>query len=279
MSSTTRMTAFTQLTTTSYNRRNGSIVDIEIPQGAVPLPIITNASDFKTVFRAILTPSPTADLADISNINALIYAMTWSHRTYVKSFPDDKDHTTSTLRNALAVPFQHTITAAIFGNYSASEKGQKAIAQFVLPDEMITTATGGTSRSRLAILEWTGWLFIAGDATVHLIVLAGLLWIVFRKKGLQRTIGLGDIQVARDAKKTVVQARNPKWRLPVWFVKTEAGLRGFHESDDQPLLDFVGRSEVLDEKKNTWQLARMLRGVRVLQPVEDVERRAGTITT
>jgi len=275
MHSTTRLTAFRQQTTTSYNRRNGSIVDIEIPSGARPIPINTNASDFKTVFHAILTPSPTASLADISNINALIYAMTWSHRTYVKSFPDDKDFTTATLRNALAVPFQHTITAAIFGNYSASERGAKAVAQFVLPDQMITTATGGTSGSRLAIQKWTGWLFVAGDATVHLAVLGGLVWVLLRRGPLPETIGLGDIQGPRAALRTVVMARKPgrPW-LPFRFMRPNPGLDGLDGEDRLPFLEFVERSDVVDEKKNTWQLARMLRGVKVLQPVGDVKKRA-----
>ncbi|OIW32040.1 hypothetical protein CONLIGDRAFT_678472 [Coniochaeta ligniaria NRRL 30616] len=275
MSSTTRMTAFKQLTTTSYNRRNGSIVDIEIPQGAVPVPINTSASDYKTVFRAILTPGPNATLSDKSNINALIYAMTWSHRTYVKSFPDDKDSTTSNLRNVLAVPFQHTMTATIFGNYTASEHGLKAVTQFILPDEMITTATGGTSRSRLAILRWTGWLFVAGDATVHLVVFAGLVWVVLREGRLPQTVGLGDIQVPRAAQQTFVLARKPRWRLPIWSMKTEPVLPDFHEGEVLPFLEVAERPDVCDEKKNTWQLARMLRGVRLLHPMEDVEKNAG----
>lgn len=273
MSSTTRLTAFEQLATASYNRRNGSIVNIEIPQGAVPVLIDTSASDYKTVFRAILTPGPNATLNDVSNINALIYAMTWSHRTYVKSFPDDKDTMTSILRNVLAVPFQHTITATIFGNYSASEHGLTAVTQLVLPDEMITTATGGTSRSRLAILRWTGWLFVAGDAAVHLVVLAALLWVVLREGPLPTTVGLGDIQVPRAAQRTIVRARAPRWRLPIWFMTTKPG---FPEGAELPLLKFVERPDVFDEKKNTWQLARMLRGVRLLYPIEDVEKSAGS---
>ena len=275
MHSTTRLTAFRQQTTTSYNRRNGSIVDIEIPSGARPIPINTNASDFKTVFHAVLTPSPTANLADTSNINALIYAMTWSHRTYVKSFPDDKDFTTATLRNALAVPFQHTITAAIFGNYSASERGATAVAQFVLPDQMITTATGGTSGSRLAIQNWTGWLFVAGDVTVHLVVFGGLVWVLLRRGPLPQTIGLGDIQLPRAALRTVVMARKPGRWPPFRFMRPKPGLDGLAEEDRLLLTDFVERSDVADERKSTLQLARMLRGLIVAQPVGDVKNRAG----
>lgn len=239
------------------------------------MPINASASDYRTVFRAILTPGPNATFNDISNINALIYAMTWSHRTYVKSFPDDKDTTTSNLRNVLAVPFQHTTTATIFGNYTASEHGLKAVTQFILPDEMITTATGGTSRSRLAILWWTGWLFVAGDAAVHLVILVGLLWVLFREGALPKTIGLGDIQVPRAALQTVVRAQTPKWRLPLWFMKTKPGLVDLAEGEERPLLEVVEHPDVIDEKKNTWQLARMLRGVRLLHPLADVKKNAG----
>jgi hypothetical protein len=275
--STTRLTAFSQLTTTSYNRRNGSIVDIEIPKGAAPVPIYTNGTDFQTLFRNVLVPREGATDADISNIKSLIYAMTWSHRTYVKSFPDDKDFATTTLRNVLAVPFQHTITAAIFGNYSASERGLEAIVHLDLPDEMITTATGGTSRSIFAVQVWAAWMFIGAEATVHLIVLVGLLWVVLRKEPLPREIELGDIQVVRTVRRTLLRARRPRWRLPIWFMRTEAGLGRVPEGTDLPLLDVVERPDVRDERKNTWQLARMLRGVRVLVPAEDddVEKRAG----
>jgi hypothetical protein len=202
--------------------------------------------------------------------------MTWSHRTYLKSFPDDRDRTTASLRNALAVPFQHTVTAAIYGNYSASEQGfVGSVPQFVLPDDMITLATGGTSRSRLAIKVWTGWLFVAGVATVHVLVAAGFVWVLLRTGPLARTVGLGDVQVVRAARRTVVVARKPKWTLPIWFMKTKPGLDGVSEGARLPLWEVVERPDVMDPRKNTWQLARMLRGVRMLQPIRDVEQCAG----
>ena len=279
MSSTTRMKAFKQLTSTSYNRRNGSIVDVHVPPGAVPVPISINATDYKTVFRTILNPGPIANVRDNSSINALIGAMTWAHRTYVKSFPDDKDSTTSYLRNVLAVPLQHTITAAIFGNYSASERGYTGITQFVLPQEMITTATGGTARSRFAIQWWTGLLFAVGNAVVHLAVLVGLLWVLLRKGSLPGTVGLGDIQVPRDARQTMVIVRKPRWKLPIWGMSNELGLDGMRDGGERGLLDFVEDPEICDETKNVWQLARMLRGVRVKHRIGGVERNAGTTTT
>lgn len=277
MNSTTRMTAYKQFTTPSYNRRNGSIVDIQIPEGSKPLLITTNATDYKTVFRAILIPRVNATVSDISNINSLIHAMTWSHRTYVKTFPDNKDTTTSNLRNVLAVPFQHTVTATIFGNYSLSERGQNSSTLFTLPDEMITTATGGTSNNMLSILKWTGWVFIAGDLAIHLLVAIGMIWVLFRKADLPASVGMGDIEVSRAAARTEIIARRPRWRLPIWFMTTEPGLDDVAEETRMPLLEVVEREDVGGGTRNTWQLARMLRAVRVMRSgkVEDVERDAG----
>lgn len=272
MNATTRMTAYQQFTTTSYNRRNGSIVDVEIPEGAVPVLITTNATDYKTIFRAILTPGPNATDADKFNINALVYGMAWSHRTYAVCFPDDKDAMTANLRNVLAVPFQHTTTAVMFGNYSLADARLPSLPGFALPDDMIKVATGGTSNSRLAIQPWTGWLFVAGDAFIHVVVFVGMMWIIFlRERGLPRSIGLGEIQGPREALRTDIIHRRPKWGLPIWFMTTEPELPCVRQGEIRPLLEVVDEDDVVDEKKNTWQLARMLRGTRVVQRFDDLE--------
>lgn len=277
ITSTTLLTAYKQFTSTSYNRRNGSIVDIHVPEGSTPELVYTNATDYKTVFNAILVPEPTATINDLSNINSLINAMTWSHRTWAKSFPDDKDTTTSILRNVLAVPFQHTVTATLFGNYTLAERGLNSTSSynFTLPDEMLTTATGGIASSKLTILAWTGWLFIAGNLAIHALVGAGMLWVLCREERLPSAVGLGDLEVARAAARTAVFAVEPKWPLPLWFIKTPAGLDGLEEGASMPLLQATERDDVGGGEKNTWQLARMLRGLRVKTvKLRDVERDA-----
>lgn len=43
---------------------------------------------------------------------------------------------------------------------------------------MITTAAGCESRSKFVILPWAGWVFIAVDTAVHVMVVAFVVWIV-----------------------------------------------------------------------------------------------------
>ncbi|KAK3367777.1 hypothetical protein B0H63DRAFT_529483 [Podospora didyma] len=241
LTSATRMSLYTQRTSTSYDRQSQSILNISPLGGSPPLQIPLNATDYTRILSHILIPSSTATQSDRDNIHALIYSVTWMHRTFLKSFPDDKNSSVTNLHNVLAVPVQFAVNANIFANYTAAERGFDTVLKFPLPEELRTTATGGTASSRLKIQWWTGWVFISTSAAVHLAVLGCIAWIVAGKEALPGQTGvqeLDDLRMAsgRQGVGYVVDRRakeeGGKWMNPFsWFRKSKTREVGDRRGD------------------------------------------------
>ncbi|PMD43061.1 hypothetical protein L207DRAFT_454895, partial [Hyaloscypha variabilis F] len=186
----TVMACYKQYATTTYNRENFSIMDVR-PTADLEQ-ILLNASDYMTIFKKIMIPTSAATETDRAGIESLIYTLTWLHRTYRGSFPDDQNSLVTNLHNFLAIPLQFTVTAYQYANYTAG-------GNFSLPEDTVTVATNGWSRSRLAIQPWTGWLFIIAAAALLLVVMAGILWILGQKAPLPPATGIGDFDDLRQA--------------------------------------------------------------------------------
>jgi hypothetical protein len=79
-----------------------------------------------------------------------------------------------------------------------------------MPGDMITTATGGWSNSRLVILPWTGYLFIAADVTLLLFVLGGIVWILLQPCSLPPSTGVDELDSLTFAEKSYCERRPQK---------------------------------------------------------------------
>lgn len=95
---------------------------------------------------------------------------------------------------------QFNFVAHIYANYTAAERGFGGLVDFSLPDDMIALARGGRSASRLAILPWAGWVFIAVDLAMHLGVFVGIVYVLLKGKVVREgEIGVGDLDAVRVA--------------------------------------------------------------------------------
>lgn len=214
---TTKLTARFQSVTVTYDRNNGSIVDAKAvfssPSPSSPSPqsssreeniIPLSAADYLTLFKQILIPPPPESnrTLEITKINSITYDLTWLHRTYQVSFPDQKDTPLSYLRNFLAVPLQFGVVATAFANYSTDPLtlgfilGGKTLP---LPEEMRTVAIGGRSTSLLVIRAWTGWTFIAGTAGMLAACVGGIGWLMMRRVRVFGTTGIPELDILRVA--------------------------------------------------------------------------------
>lgn len=187
------MTAYKQFTTTSYDRQNSSIIDVQMT--SEPKRTFLNATEYLAIAKRILIPTTFESEVDRTNINALNYFLTWAHRTYRYSFPDDKNTLVTTLHNFLAVPLQFTVTAIQFSNYTTS--GHRGVGLFPMPNDTITVATSGRSSSRLFIQPWAGWLFIAGNLALLAFVFGGILFMLLQDNKLPQTTGMDELDFAR----------------------------------------------------------------------------------
>ena len=228
------MTAYRQYATTAYNRQNFSIIDVRPTADPEPMPLIV--SDYMTIFRKIMIPTNDSTVPDIAAIDSLTYALTWLHRTYMGSFPDDQNSLITNLHNFLAIPLQFTVTAVQFANYSVPGMN------FTMPEDTATVATDGWSKSFLAIQPWTGWLFIGAAAALLLGVMAGILWIIVQEVPLEPVIGIGDVDTLRLADKINLRK------------ESEDGV------STKTLMDFVNDTR----KDSTWGWAKEMRGWKVV---------------
>ncbi|KAK0730930.1 hypothetical protein B0H67DRAFT_563305 [Lasiosphaeris hirsuta] len=198
---TTKMTAYFQFATVTYNRNNGSIVDIKPSPAGLSDQITLSAADYITLFSRLLIPSPgETDALVTTKINSIIYDLTWLHRTYQVSFPDQKDTPTSYLRNFLAVPLQFAVVATSFANYSIDPDTLKAFFGgdgLPLPEVMRTVAVGGKSTTMLLIKEWTGWAFIGGAIAMLLVTTGGIVWVLSRPVKVVGRIGIPELDILR----------------------------------------------------------------------------------
>ena len=225
----TVMATYKQYATTAYNRQNFSIVDVRPTADLEQMPL--NASDYMTIFKKIMIPTSAATDTDRAGIDFLIYTLTWLHRTYLGSFPDDQNSLVTNLHNFLAIPLQFTVTAVQYANYTADGK-------FPLPEDTTTIATNGWSKSRLAIQPWTGWLFIAAAAALLLAVMAGILWILRREAPSPPATGIGDFDTLRLARKIKVG----------------------RDEERTTLMDFANDTNI----DSVWDLAKDMQGWKVI---------------
>ncbi|KIM95435.1 hypothetical protein OIDMADRAFT_134537 [Oidiodendron maius Zn] len=198
----TVMSLYRQFTTTTYNAQNLSMVNTQSTSDAELM--FLNVSDYTTILNEVLVPNENSSQSDNISINALTYALTWMHRTYDEVFPSDKNSLITNLYNFLVIPQLFMVTAVQLCNYTVIEDGLEAeLGNFPMPDDMVTTATGGLSTSRLVILPWTGYLFIAINVVVLLFILGGLVWILFQPHALPSSTGVDELDSLRLAEKAL----------------------------------------------------------------------------
>ncbi|KAK3989060.1 hypothetical protein QBC44DRAFT_328316 [Cladorrhinum sp. PSN332] len=303
LNSSTLMSLYTIQTTTSYSLSSQRIINI-VPLSPAPTPIPLSTNEYFRILNRILIPpsSPPVNATqtqlrdfnrDTHNINSLIDAIAWMHRTFLKSFPSDRTSATSMLQNILSVPVQFSMTARTYANYTVVERGLQEHVQFPLPESMRTVATGGWSRQRLKILPWAGALFIGVDLAVHLAVGVGIVWILWVRKdrevALPDEVGVKELEDVREARRVRVEGaaeedeEQGKWR---WFVSWLGWLvkgrwkrvrRGLHGGDVEkgevavPLLDFpLMQDEKEEEEDSVSRMAWKYRTARMVGQKEDV---------
>ncbi|KAK1753757.1 hypothetical protein QBC47DRAFT_303914 [Echria macrotheca] len=209
---TTKMTAFFQPTSVTYDRKNGSIISARphpIPVPRIPVPL--SAPDYLTLYRKILVYTDEDDKNNCqkfdqscslatAKINSITYDIAWLHRTYQVSFPDQADAPVAYLRNFLAVPLQFGVVAVEYANYTQDANLLKAFFGgdgLPLPEEMRTLAVGGSSASMLVIQEWTGWAFIGGAVVMLILVTAGMAWVLGQPVRVIGGSGIPEIDILR----------------------------------------------------------------------------------
>jgi hypothetical protein len=164
------------------------------------------ATDYKSIFKSLLIPrraSTAKAEADNTSIRSLTHALTWVHRVYGEIFTDEENTLITVLENFLTVPIQFAVTSQQLANYTVAKNQMllDLLGEFPLPNEMITTATGGTSTQRLVIKDWTGWTFIAADIAVLFIVLFGIGCILRSPDPLPTLTGLTELDILIEGSK------------------------------------------------------------------------------
>lgn len=208
MKFTTNMTAYKQFTTTTYNKRNLSIIDSKLT--AKPEKMLLNATEYLEILNTIVVARNTSTQGANVSISALQYGLTWVHRTYTIVFPDEGSTLITTLENFFMIPLQFTVTAKQLVNYTLGSNS----SDFQFPDDMITTVTGGSSSQRLAIQRWTGWTFIAAEATVFMFVLSWVVWMLRQTRTLHKSTGVAEIDTLISAStERCVKVKSP---VRVW---------------------------------------------------------------
>lgn len=252
------MTAYKQFTTTSYDRQNSSIVDVQMTSN--PQPVFLNATEYLAIANRVLIPTSFEGEVDKNNINALNYFLTWAHRTYRYSFPDDRNTLITTLHNFLAVPLQFTVTAVQFSNYTAEQLG---LGSFPMPNDTITIATSGRSSSRLFIQPWAGWLFIAGNLALLAFICGGIMFMLLQETKLPHTTGVEELDVIRSLE-NITCAKNPQRaaRQPAASAAARP-LSGSAEELNGVPLDHIALHLTRSEPLSSWARILYLRQWRV----------------
>lgn len=280
-------------TTTTYDRSTQAILNIDTLSAPSQIPL--NASHYAAIFaRALIPPPPSATTStpvrptgtgtpksrisspqdDASNARSLLNLITWTHRTYAKTFPDDHHSPVSHLQNLLAVPVQFAVTAAVFGNYSLADRGLTGTVS--LPEEMVAEARGGRASDKLVVERWAAGVFLGVEGAVHAIVVGWIVWMVVRgrKNGVDGRdletglVGVDEVRAARRGR--VVKGRD--W-LGEWLEGRRRDL-GMAKRDDSEkgktpeevgLMEFYETQDVPEGKLSTWVMARRNRGLRVIE--------------
>lgn len=219
-----------------------------------------NATEYIAIANRVLIPTPFESEVDKNNINALNYFLTWAHRTYRYSFPDDRNTLITTLHNFLAVPLQFTVTAMQFSNYTAEQLG---LGSFPMPNDTITVATSGRSSSRLFIQPWAGWLFIAGNIILLAFIFGGIVFMLLQETKLPHTTGVEELDVVRSLE-NIKCAKTPQGitRQPAASAAAEP-LPREAEEPNVVTLDHIALHLPVSEALSSWARILYLRKWRV----------------
>jgi hypothetical protein len=251
----TVMSLYRQSTTATYDAQNLSMVNTQATSR--PELLLASASDYTAIINQVIQSSEHSSQSDNASINALVYALTWMHRTYDEVFPSDKTSVVTNLYNFLMVPQLFMVTAVQLSNYTVSESGlQQELGDFPLPDDMITTATGGWSNSRLVIQPWTGYLFIAADLALLLFVLGGIVCILLQPRPLHPSTGVDELDSLGFAEESCCERRPRKAR------GTDDAEPGGSSRDRLTLIK-LAHNLVVSSNASSWKPLETLRGWRI----------------
>jgi hypothetical protein len=222
MKAQVQMGVHRQYTTTTYSRQNLSILHVE--RELEPERMALAATTYADIFEQLLIPKvmfdKEAEKRANTSIASLTYALGWVHRVYGDIFKNEEHTLVTVLENFLTIPLQFAVTSRQLGNYT-SQNNPALLAifgNFSMPDEMITTAMGGTSIQRLVIKDWTGWVFIAADGVVLCIVLLGIFSILRQREPLPTLTGLTELDILIEAERMVCMEETtsiPLKKLPI----------------------------------------------------------------
>jgi hypothetical protein len=253
----TVMSVYQQFTTTTYNMENLAIVNTQVTSD--PELLFLNASDYAAILNRVLVPNQDSTLSDNSNVNSLIYSLTWMQRTY--NVGDDRS-LMNYLYNFLVVPQAFIATALQLIN---AFPFPLALDDFPMLNDTITIATGSWSKSRLVILPWTGYLFIAMDVVVLLFILGGIIWILLQSHPQPSLTGIGELDNLR-------YAENVYCGTQPWKSRRKASARFGENVKDQPtptLIEFAHNLEV-SSSSSSRELSKTLRKLTIVV-IEDTE--------
>jgi hypothetical protein len=238
------MTAFRQRATTSYQRANFAILNVETTSEANIQPL--KMEDFTATWDKVFIASnfESAKNEDAMVSNSLTTSLTWLIRLYADVFPDDEYSPRRFLANFLSIPQQFMVTCYQFSNYTIGAFGGNT--RFVVPDELATIVVGGNSSQRFSGQPWVVWLFISTSVVAVLSVIGLFLYALTQRTPMPGSAGIPNLE----------------------FLSI-AGSGEDHERSATSLPDLV-RSEKLDDA-NALQLSRSIRrrNVKLVKDMED----------
>lgn len=192
----TNVSVFEQYTRTTYNRNNFSIVNTELTSPVGESQITLKEDEYRRIFRKVLNANTTRR-SDLSNMDALVHSITWLHRTYDNSFPDDQQSVLTSLHNFIGVSLQFMVTAVQFANYTVNVGGGTDTT-LALPDSMVTSAVSGRSMQKLSIQHWTGVIFIVTEGLIIVFTALAILLILWGVERLPDKSATAEIDILRN---------------------------------------------------------------------------------
>jgi len=186
------LTAYRQKATTSYHARDFSILHTK-PTGNADIHPLDNA-EFRAIWNKILMVDSESNEEDKIMINSFTWSLAWLIRLYDDDYPDDSTTPMTYLQNFLAVPLQFTLACVILLNSTGLGTPANPSSSW-LPDEMITTATGGVLIPRFVVRVWTWAVFLSLGGALILLAVGILTWIFMCKAALPRTSGFPELDI------------------------------------------------------------------------------------
>ncbi|VUC22589.1 unnamed protein product [Clonostachys rosea] len=267
----TNVSVFEQYTRTTYNRNNFSIVNTELTSPVGESQITLKEDEYRRIFRKVLNANTTRR-SDLSNMDALVHSITWLHRTYDNSFPDDQQSVLTSLHNFIGVSLQFMVTAVQFANYTVDARGDTET--LALPDQMVTSAVSGRSMQKLTIQHWTGIIFIVTEGLIIVFTALAILLILWGVERLPDKSTTAEIDILRNTSdmRAVPQRLVRRWGwLPFRRAGNEVAPELPPEEDRETFLD-MARTLAQDEPSPTQPRSLWGRIRRVFRNTMDKER-------